>query len=63
MAAIDVIFFQYSKRLNSTAQPALSAGTRLECIFREGESMLIPATAQEVRTSGTIKFLETYVLS
>ena len=34
-----------------------------ECIFREGESMLIPATAQEVRTSGTIKFLETYVLS
>ena len=34
-----------------------------ECIFRKGESMLIPATAQEVRTSGTIKFLETYVLS
>jgi mannose-6-phosphate isomerase len=34
-----------------------------ECIFREGESMLIPATAQEVRTRGTIKFLETYVLS
>ena len=34
-----------------------------ECIFREDESMLIPATAQEVRTSGTIKFLETYVLS
>lgn len=34
-----------------------------DCTFHEGESILIPATAQEVRTSGTIKFLETYVLS
>ena len=31
--------------------------------FRAGESILLPATAKEVRTEGTIKFLETYVLS
>ena len=31
--------------------------------LRAGESILIPATAQEVSTSGTLKFLETYVLS
>ena len=31
--------------------------------FSAGETILIPASAQEVRTEGTIKFLETYVLS
>ena len=34
-----------------------------EVPFRAGETLLIPATAQEVRAEGTIKFLETYVLS
>lgn len=34
-----------------------------EVPFRAGETLLIPATAREVRTEGTIKFLETYVLS
>jgi mannose-6-phosphate isomerase len=34
-----------------------------ETILHAGESILIPATAKEVRTEGTIKFLETYVLS
>ena len=34
-----------------------------EVAFKAGESILIPATASEVQTSGTIKFLETYVLS
>jgi mannose-6-phosphate isomerase len=31
--------------------------------FKGGECLLIPATVQEVSTCGTIKFLETYVLS
>ncbi len=31
--------------------------------LRAGESILIPATANEVVTQGTVKFLETYVLS
>lgn len=31
--------------------------------FKAGESILIPATAKEVRAEGTMKFLETYVLS
>ncbi|MBR1879628.1 MAG: mannose-6-phosphate isomerase [Prevotella sp.] len=31
--------------------------------LKPGESILIPATAQEVNASGTFKFLETYVLS
>lgn len=34
-----------------------------EVAFCAGESILVPATVQEVRTEGTIKFLETYVLS
>ena len=34
-----------------------------EVPFRAGETLLIPATAREVRAEGTIKFLETYVLS
>ena len=34
-----------------------------QVILRAGETILIPATAKEVRTEGTIKFLETYVLS
>jgi mannose-6-phosphate isomerase len=34
-----------------------------ETILHAGESILIPATAKEVRTEGTMKFLETYVLS
>lgn len=34
-----------------------------ETTFRAGESILIPANAQEVCTTGSIKFLETYVLS
>lgn len=51
MAAIDVVFFQYSKRLNSTAQPALSAGTRLECIFREGFDVLNPELQLDLRAN------------
>ncbi len=31
--------------------------------FKGGESILLPATTNEVRTEGNIKFLETYVLS
>ena len=31
--------------------------------LRAGESVLLPATTQEVRAEGSIKFLETYVLS
>ncbi len=34
-----------------------------EVTFKGGESILLPATAKEVRTEGNIKFLETYVLS
>ena len=34
-----------------------------EVAFRAGESILLPAHIKEVRTTGTIKFLETYVLS
>ncbi len=34
-----------------------------EVPFRAGETLLIPATAREVHAEGTIKFLETYVLS
>jgi len=34
-----------------------------ETDFHGGESILLPATTQEVRTEGVIKFLETYVLS
>ena len=34
-----------------------------EVSFRAGEAILIPATVKEIRTEGTIKFLETYVLS
>ncbi len=34
-----------------------------EVSFKAGESILIPATAESVAVSGSIKFLETYVLS
>ena len=34
-----------------------------ETAFHAGETILIPATTSEVRIDGTIKFLETYVLS
>ena len=34
-----------------------------ETDFKAGETILVPASVQEVRTDGTIKFLETYVLS
>ncbi len=34
-----------------------------ETDFKAGETILVPASVQEVRTEGTIKFLETYVLS
>lgn len=34
-----------------------------ETDFKDGETILVPASVQEVRTEGTIKFLETYVLS
>ena len=29
--------------------------------FREGETILIPATAKTIKIEGTMKFLETYV--
>ena len=32
-----------------------------EVSFRQGESLLLPATADTITLSGTIKFLETYV--
>jgi len=32
-----------------------------ETILREGETMLVPATTETLRVSGTVKFLETYV--
>ena len=34
-----------------------------EVVLHAGESILIPATTKAVRTEGTMKFLETYVLS
>ena len=34
-----------------------------ETDFKAGETILVPASVQEVRTEGTVKFLETYVLS
>ncbi len=34
-----------------------------EVAFKGGEAILLPATVQEVRVEGTLKFLETYVLS
>lgn len=34
-----------------------------EADFKAGETILVPASVQEVRTEGTVKFLETYVLS
>lgn len=34
-----------------------------QVMLRAGETILIPATAKEIRTEGTVKFLETYVLS
>jgi len=34
-----------------------------EVSFRGGETILLPATTKEVRAEGTVKFLETYVLS
>ena len=32
-----------------------------EVSFKQGETVLLPATAGMVKVSGTIKFLETYV--
>ena len=32
-----------------------------ETSFREGETVLLPATTKDIRVSGTVKFLETYV--
>lgn len=34
-----------------------------ETDFKAGETILVPASVQEVRTEGIVKFLETYVLS
>ena len=34
-----------------------------EVAFKGGEAILLPATVKEVRVEGTLKFLETYVLS
>jgi mannose-6-phosphate isomerase len=34
-----------------------------EVSFCAGETILIPATAQEIGVTGTVKFLETYVIS
>jgi mannose-6-phosphate isomerase len=34
-----------------------------ETTLREGESILLPAYINNVRVEGTVKFLETYVLS
>ena len=33
-----------------------------EVNFRQGETILLPANINNVRTRGTIKFLETYVV-
>ena len=51
MPNVDVYFFQYSKKLNSTAQPTLSSGTKLECIFREGYDVLNPDLELDLRGS------------
>ena len=32
-----------------------------ETTFREGETVLLPATTKEIRVKGSVKFLETYV--
>jgi mannose-6-phosphate isomerase len=45
--------------LQGAAEVADDSGQRLT--FREGETLLIPATTQNIRIEGTIKFLETYV--
>ena len=45
--------------LQGSAEVADDSGQRIT--FREGETILVPASVKEVVVEGTIKFLETYV--
>ena len=49
MATVDVYFFQYSKKPASTAVPNLNAGTKLDCIFRDGYDILNPTLELDFR--------------
>lgn len=43
------LFSTFSKRANSTRQPALSSGVRMDCIFREGYDVLNPVIILDLR--------------
>lgn len=49
MATVDVYFFQYSKKPASTSTPLLSAGVKLDCIFRDGYDVLNPTLELDLR--------------
>lgn len=55
----DLDSFVIFTGLQGSAEVADDSGQHL--VFREGETILLPATVRNVKIEGTIKFLETYV--
>ena len=55
----DLDSFVILTGLQGSAEVADDSGRRMT--FREGETILVPASVKNIKIEGTIKFLETYV--
>ena len=55
----DLDSFVILTGLQGSAEVADDSGRRM--VFREGETILVPASVKNIKIEGTIKFLETYV--
>lgn len=55
---VDVYFFNFDKRLNSTAQPDIQYGTKLECVYKDNTSILSPALRLQLASRPTYNYFK-----
>lgn len=55
---VDVYFFNFDKRLNSTAQPDIQYGTKLECVYKDNTSILSPALRLQLSSRPTYNYFK-----
>ena len=55
---VDVYFFNFDKRLNSTAQPDLQYSTKLECVYKDNTSILSPSLRVQLASKPTYNYFK-----
>jgi hypothetical protein len=57
---IDVYFYNFDKRLNSTALPPISSATHYQCVLKDDTSILTPTLKLRLSTKPTYNYFKFY---